>query len=447
VARWLNKLFGRGGDINRLTPGALGPSVAGVLPPEARSFEDLKRLIHGKLVDKLDLSRLNDLQGDTRRREIRLVVERLCDTENPLLNRMERERLIDEVLDETFGFGPLEVLFMDPRIRAVQIHGPQDIRCQREGGWERTDIRFRDSAHLNTILDRVRSGLNDGVLGPGFCAVEFYPAPRLPGFPLVVFRRLSETTTREYRAPEHLVRLPAALIRLLHGKLVEKLDLSRVIDLNQATLHREIRLVVERLCDTENPLLNRLERERLIEAVLEETFGFGALAIPLQDPAVDAIALYPGRQVKVWRAGEWEELVWEEVYDERYVRDLIRRLSAQAESLLRARGFRIENDPRRTADAPGAPLLLLRRCAVGGSEEPIPGRSDGSPDARGRETGGDQGAAPPCSALCRRTATVPFPPMRRRGGSLSNRGGALRRWPSPPEARPIMSPASGGPAR
>src|SRR6266849_2619955 len=66
-----------------------------------KSFEELKRLIHGKLVDKLDLSRVSDLAGDTLRREIRLVVERLCDTENPLLNRMERERLIDEVLDET----------------------------------------------------------------------------------------------------------------------------------------------------------------------------------------------------------------------------------------------------------------------------------------------------------------------------------------------------------
>src|SRR5262245_60783532 len=74
-----------------------------------KSFEELKRLIHSKLVDKLDLSRVSDLAGDTLRREIRLVVERLCDTENPLLNRMERERLIDEVLDETFGFGPLEM--------------------------------------------------------------------------------------------------------------------------------------------------------------------------------------------------------------------------------------------------------------------------------------------------------------------------------------------------
>src|ERR1044072_189742 len=81
-----------------------------------KSFEELKRLIHSKLVDKLDLSRVSDLAGDTLRREIRLVVERLCDTENPLLNRVERERVLDEVLDETFGFGPLEMLLKDPTI-------------------------------------------------------------------------------------------------------------------------------------------------------------------------------------------------------------------------------------------------------------------------------------------------------------------------------------------
>src|SRR5947209_20612575 len=77
------------------------------------SFEDLKTLIHGKLVDKLDLSRLGDLEGDTLRREIRLVVEHLCDTENPLLKRSEREGLIEEELDETFGFGSLEIMHQD----------------------------------------------------------------------------------------------------------------------------------------------------------------------------------------------------------------------------------------------------------------------------------------------------------------------------------------------
>ena len=72
---------------------------------QAADFEALKRRIHTKLVDKLDLNRVGELEGDVLRREIRLVVEHLCDTEDTLLNRAERERLVEEVLDETFGLG------------------------------------------------------------------------------------------------------------------------------------------------------------------------------------------------------------------------------------------------------------------------------------------------------------------------------------------------------
>jgi pilus assembly protein CpaF len=122
-----------------------------------KGFDELKRLIHGKLVDKLDLSRVSDLAGDTLRREIRLVVERLCDTENPLLNRMERERLIDEVLDETFGFGPLEMLLKDPTVSDILVNGPHKIYVERRGKLEKTDVKFRDNDHLLQIIDRIVS--------------------------------------------------------------------------------------------------------------------------------------------------------------------------------------------------------------------------------------------------------------------------------------------------
>jgi pilus assembly protein CpaF len=140
--------------------GSLKPGGSGQQTLERqsnKSFEELKRLIHGKLVDKLDLSRVSDLEGDTLRKEIRLVVERLCDTENPLLNRMERERLIDEVLDETFGFGPLEVLLKDPTISDILINGPHKVYVERRGKLEKTDVKFRDNEHLLQIIDRIVS--------------------------------------------------------------------------------------------------------------------------------------------------------------------------------------------------------------------------------------------------------------------------------------------------
>src|SRR3989442_7133220 len=139
------------------TTGAGMSRLGGTSAQGTKSFEELKRLTHGKLVDKLDLSRVSDLEGETLRREIRLVVERLCDTENPLLNRMERERLIDEVLDETFGFGPLEVLLKDPTISDILVNGPFKVYVERRGKLEKTDIKFRDNDHLLQIIDRIVS--------------------------------------------------------------------------------------------------------------------------------------------------------------------------------------------------------------------------------------------------------------------------------------------------
>ncbi|MEZ6056069.1 MAG: ATPase, T2SS/T4P/T4SS family [Planctomycetaceae bacterium] len=132
-------------------------SSAGRFNSGQDDFENLKRLIHGKLVDKLDLSRLGELQGDTLRREIRLVVEHLCDTENPLLNRSERERLIEEVLDETFGFGPLEILMKEDGVADIMINGPKNVFVEKNGRIQRSKVTFRDNDHLLQILDRIVS--------------------------------------------------------------------------------------------------------------------------------------------------------------------------------------------------------------------------------------------------------------------------------------------------
>ncbi|EGF29695.1 CpaF family protein [Rhodopirellula baltica] len=128
--------------------------------PEANrqeQFEQIKRRIHGKLVDKLDLSRVGDLQGDTLKREIRMVVEHLCDAEDTLLNRQERERIVDEVLDETFGLGPLELILKDPKVSDILINGPKNIYVEKGGQMQKTDVEFRDGKHLLQIIDRIVS--------------------------------------------------------------------------------------------------------------------------------------------------------------------------------------------------------------------------------------------------------------------------------------------------
>ena len=120
-------------------------------------FELVKRRIHNKLVDKLDLSRVGDLKGEQLRREIRLVVEHLCDAENTLINRTERDRIIEEVLDETFGLGPLELILKDPGVSDIMINGPKQIYVEKGGQLQLTGVEFRDNAHLMQIIDRIVS--------------------------------------------------------------------------------------------------------------------------------------------------------------------------------------------------------------------------------------------------------------------------------------------------
>jgi pilus assembly protein CpaF len=120
-------------------------------------FESLKRRIHSKLVDKLDLTKVGEMDNDVLRREIRMVIEHLSDAESALLNRAERERLVEEVLDETFGFGPLEMLLKDPLISDILINGPKQIYIEKKGKLEKSPVTFRDNAHLLQIIDRIVS--------------------------------------------------------------------------------------------------------------------------------------------------------------------------------------------------------------------------------------------------------------------------------------------------
>jgi pilus assembly protein CpaF len=123
----------------------------------AKNYDELKRQIHGKLVERLDFSRVKDLNSEALRRDIRRVIEHLCDTENPLLNRMEREKLIEEILDETLGFGPLEPLLKDPTISDILINGPKNCYVERRGKLEKVELLFRDNEHLMQIIDRIVS--------------------------------------------------------------------------------------------------------------------------------------------------------------------------------------------------------------------------------------------------------------------------------------------------
>lgn len=106
-------------------PVARSRDTAKEVDPAIQKHQSMKRRIHGQLVERLDMNRVNEIDPTTLRAEVRSVVEHLCDTEDPLLNRAERGKLVEEILDETFGLGPLEFLLKDDKIGDIMINGPK----------------------------------------------------------------------------------------------------------------------------------------------------------------------------------------------------------------------------------------------------------------------------------------------------------------------------------
>jgi pilus assembly protein CpaF len=122
--------------------------------PEDRWLRNKKEL-HQKLIGSMDLSVLGKMTEDELRKEVRREAEDLCRHSPDLLNINERERLVNEVIDETFGLGPVEQLMRDPAITDILINGPKTIYVERAGRLERSDVTFIDNRHLVQIVQRI----------------------------------------------------------------------------------------------------------------------------------------------------------------------------------------------------------------------------------------------------------------------------------------------------
>jgi pilus assembly protein CpaF len=138
-----------------MTAGAM-MHQGGVATAEER-FLRYKRELHQQLIAGMDLSAIGAMDECELRVEVRHAAEELCRNSSDLLNLSERERLVSEVLDETFGLGPLEPLIRDPGVTDILINGAKTIYVERQGRLARSDVVFNDERHLLQIVQRIVS--------------------------------------------------------------------------------------------------------------------------------------------------------------------------------------------------------------------------------------------------------------------------------------------------
>jgi pilus assembly protein CpaF len=121
----------------------------------ADAYHELKHELHQKLIEKIDLQTIEKLPRDQLRDELRLILNQLLATSDLPLNRVEREQMVEELLDEVTGLGPLEPLLADTTISDIMVNTFSTTYVERFGKLELTNVRFRDNAHLQQIIQRI----------------------------------------------------------------------------------------------------------------------------------------------------------------------------------------------------------------------------------------------------------------------------------------------------
>ncbi len=204
----------------------------GPLRPE---FQELKFSLHRKLLDRINLEALASIDNARVRNEVRQALVALMEDEPTLLSSLDKQQVIDEVLDEVFGLGPLETLLEDPSISDILVNGHKQVYVERRGVLEQSNVSFRDDAHLMRIIDRIVSQVGR----------------RIDESTPMVDARLSDGSRVNAIIPPLAIDGPAMSIRrfsrdkLMPADLVERKAMTRgMMDLLEAAVRARLNVIV-----------------------------------------------------------------------------------------------------------------------------------------------------------------------------------------------------------
>jgi pilus assembly protein CpaF len=121
----------------------------------AASFASVKAIMHQQLLEDLDRrDRITANENELTQLVKEFVTESLESQDWPL-NDLERRQLVDDLIEETIGVGPLAPLLADPAVTDILVNGPAKVFVERFGRLEETEVRFRDEEHLVRIIGRI----------------------------------------------------------------------------------------------------------------------------------------------------------------------------------------------------------------------------------------------------------------------------------------------------
>ena len=123
----------------------------------ASDYHDLKDRLHQKVIEMLDLDALSLMSQEAVTAQLNKLIEQLLQQESVPLNQRERARIVQDVVYEVVGLGPLEPLLADTTVNDILVNGHKHVFVERQGRLELTPVRFKDDAHLKKIIEKIVS--------------------------------------------------------------------------------------------------------------------------------------------------------------------------------------------------------------------------------------------------------------------------------------------------
>ncbi|MGB3279131.1 MAG: CpaF family protein [Pseudorhodobacter sp.] len=126
---------------------------------ELQKWLELKSSLHEAMLDRLNLSVIDKMEASEFKRQIAGLVAQLLADQGRSLGPDRVQLLVEELIFEVTGLGPLEPLLADPTINDILVNSHQNVYVERFGKLERTQVRFRDERHLLRIIDKIVSSI------------------------------------------------------------------------------------------------------------------------------------------------------------------------------------------------------------------------------------------------------------------------------------------------
>jgi pilus assembly protein CpaF len=285
---WVNRLFVREG----YTP----------------EYQELKFTLHRKLLDRINLEALSSMASDRVRTEVRAAVAKLVEEEKTPLSLIEKDRVIEEILDEVFGLGPLEPLLQDPTVSDILVTTPRLVYVERGGKLYRTPVEFKDDAHLLRIIEKVvsrvgrrvdeSSPLVDARLPDGSRVNAAIPPIAVDG-PLLSIRRFGQHALKGEDLVAKLT-LTEGMLELLKGAVKARLNIVICggTGAGKTTLLNALSSYIpedERIVTIEDAAELRLQQTHVARLETRPPNVEGAGAIHIRQLVINALRMRPDR--------------------------------------------------------------------------------------------------------------------------------------------------------